>query len=142
MNKQKRLGRRTVLRGLGTVAIGLPLLEEMLATPAVATPAAVVPVRAFNVFFGLGIPSPLQAEGYDGVLEPLKPLKDKLLVMRNVDHVRADEAGINAHYDGSAAAFTAAPPNGTARAGGASLDQLVRQFHYPEGLPAGMVPTL
>ena len=38
-----------------------------------ATPAAAqqVPVRAFNVFFGLGIPAPLQSEGYDGVLEPL-----------------------------------------------------------------------
>ena len=67
-----------------------------------ASAAAVnqVPVRAFNVFFGLGIPAPLQKEGFDGVLEPLKPLGKKLLIMRNVDQVRCDESGINAHFDG------------------------------------------
>lgn len=137
-----KLNRRTMLKGLGSVSIGLPFLEEMLATNASAQGVAGVPVRAFNVFFGLGIPAPLQAEGFDGVLEPLRPLADKLLIMRNVDHVRADEPGINAHYDGSSAAFTAAPPNGTARAGGPSIDQVVRHFHYPEGLPSGMVPAL
>jgi hypothetical protein len=101
-----------------------------------------VPVRAFNVFFGLGIPMPLQTEGFDGVAEPLKPLKDKLLIMRGVDHVRADENGINAHFDGSSAAFTATPPDGEAKAGGASIDQIVRYAAYPKGLPPGMVPTL
>ena len=30
--KQKRLSRRTILRGLGSVTIGLPLLEEKLHT--------------------------------------------------------------------------------------------------------------
>ena len=129
-----------MLRGLGSVAIGLPLLEEML--PHAAAEAAAVPVRAFNVFFGLGIPAPLQREGFDGVLEPLKPLQDKLLVMQGVDHVRADEKGINAHYDGAAAAFTAAPPEGEAKAGGGSIDQMVRRQWYPDGLPPGMVPTL
>jgi hypothetical protein len=99
-----RISRRTMLRGLGTVTIGLPLLEEMLATSAFGQQQVAVPVRAFNVFFGLGIPAPLQGEGFDGVLEPLGPLADKLLILRNVDHVRADEPGINAHWDGSAAA--------------------------------------
>jgi hypothetical protein len=120
------------------VAIGLPLLEEM----AWAAPKAAVPVRAFNVFFGLGIPKPLQTEGFDGVMEPLKPLSDKLLIMRNIDHVRADQGGINAHFDGSSAAFTATAPNGEAKAGGASIDQLVRHAHHPNGMPPGMVPTL
>jgi hypothetical protein len=131
-----------MLKGLGTVAIGLPFLEEMLSTAAAAGSQGAVPVRAFNVFFGLGIPAPLQTEGYDGVLEPLKPLADKLLIMRQVDHVRCDMPGINAHYDGSAAAFVAQPADGTARAGGPSIDQVVRSAHYPGGLPAGMVPTL
>ncbi len=139
----RRITRRTVLKGIGGVAIGLPLLEEMIGSAAMgASSSPDVPVRAFNVFFGLGIPAPLQAEGFDGVLEPLKPLADKLLIMRNVDHVRCDEAGINAHWDGSAAAFVAEPPNGTARAGGPSVDQLIRAAHYPDGLPADMVPTL
>jgi hypothetical protein len=134
--------RRTMLKGLGGVTIGLPLLEEMLASTASAAQQAAVPVRAFNVFFGLGVPAPLQAEGFDGVLQPLQPLAGKLLFLRGVDQVRCDEDGINAHWDGSAAAFTAERPNGTARAGGPSLDQLVRAAHYPDGLPAGMVPTL
>jgi len=137
------LNRRTMLRGLGSVAIGLPLLEEMITpTPVVAASNAQVPVRAFNLFFGLGIPAPLQKEGFNGVLEPLKPLGEKLLIMRDVDQIRCDESGLNAHYDGATGAFTATPPDGEARAGGASIDQLVRRSHYPKGLPAGMVSTL
>jgi hypothetical protein len=131
-----------MLKGIGTVTIGLPLLEEMIVSTAVAAEAKAVPVRAFNVFFGLGIPAPLQTEGFAGVLEPLKPLSDKLLIMRDVDQVRCDESGINAHFDGASGAFTAEPPNGEAKAGGASIDQVVRKAHYPNGLPAGMVPTL
>ena len=137
--KQSRISRRTMLKGLGTVSIGLPLLEEMTVS---AATAARIPVRAFNVFFGLGIPAPLQTEGFEGVLEPLKPLQDKLLIMRKVDQVRCDQSGINAHFDGASGAFTAEPPSGEARSGGPSLDQLVRRTHYPKGLPAGMVPTL
>ena len=138
-----KLNRRTILKGLGSVAIGLPLLEEMILSNATAaTAASEIPIRAFNVFFGLGIPSPLQTEGFDGVLEPLKPLGDKLLVMRNVDQVRADANGINAHFDGATAAFTAEAPNGEAKSGGPSIDQVVRQTYHPNGLPAGMVPTL
>ena len=137
-----RIDRRTLLKGIGGITIGLPLLEEMLVSTAFAAQKSAVPVRAFNIFFGLGIPSPLQKEGFDGVLEPLKPLGDKLLIMRGVDHVRADEKGINAHYDGATAAFTAEPPDGEAKAGGASIDQMVRRAHNPKGLPSGMVPTL
>ena len=142
----QRLHRRTMLtaaaKGLGAVTIGLPLLEEMLVGRALGATEPAPPARAFNVFFGLGIPAPLQTEGYDGVLEPLKPLRDKLLVMRNIDQVRCDENGINAHFDGASGAFTAEPPNGEAKAGGPSIDQVIRRAHHPQGLPAGMVPTL
>ena len=139
--QEPHISRRTLLKGLGSVTIGLPLLEEMLVSPAAAASEG-VPVRAFNVFFGLGIPAPLQTEGFHGVLEPLKPLADKLLLLQNVDQLRSDLPGINAHYDGSTAAFTAEPPQGTARAGGPSIDQVVRWTHYPDGLPTGMVPTI
>ena len=150
---QRPITRRTMLRGLGlkglgAVTIGLPLLEEMLDAKLVAaeagSPASAgdVPVRAFNVFFGLGIPAPLQTEGFEGVLEPLGPLRDKLAILRNVDQVRCDESGINAHFDGASGAFTAAPPQGEARSGGASIEQMVRHAHYPEGTPPGIVPTL
>ena len=133
-----KISRRTVLRGAGGVAVGLPLLEEMMASSA----SSEVPMRAFNVFFGLGVPAPLQTEGYDGVLEPFKPLADKLLILRDVDQIRCDESGINAHFDGASGAFTAEPPNGEARAGGPSIDQVVRKTHYPHGQPAGVSPTL
>ena len=137
-----RVHRRTLLRGLGTIAVGLPVLEEMMISSALASPAAEVPTRAFNVFFGLGIPAPLQEEGFKGVFEPLKPLADKLLIMRGVDHVRADESGINAHFDGASAAFTAEPPDGEAKAGGPSIDQVIRRHVHPKGMPTGMVSTL
>ena len=139
---KRRIHRRTTLRGLGGIAVGLPLLEEMAASAAENEATQSVPVRAFNVFFGLGIPAPLQAEGFDGVLEPLKPLSDKLLIMRGVDHVRADESGINAHFDGASAAFTAEPPDGEAKSEGPSIDQVVKKTHYSDGLPKGMVSTL
>jgi hypothetical protein len=137
--KAQQISRRLMLRGLGTAAVALPLFEEML--PAAAKRAD-APVRAFNVFFGLGIPAPLQEEGFEGVLEPLKPLRDKLAILRHVDQVRCDAKGVNAHFDGASGAFTAEPPDGEAKSGGASIDQLVRREHYPKGLPAGMVPTL
>ena len=136
------LNRRTLLKGLGTVSVGLPLLEEMITANALGAAPAKVPVRAFNIFFGLGIPAPLQTEGFDDVLEPLKPLSKKLLVMRNVDHVRCDVRGINAHFDGATASFTAQPAGGEAKAGGPSIDQMGRHAQHPKGLPAGMVPTL
>ena len=138
----KLIDRRTLLRGVGASVIGLPLLEEMLPRATAAAAETQVPVRAFNVFFGLGIPTPLQSEGYDGVLEPLKPLRDKLLIMRDVDQVRCDENGINAHFDGSSAAFTAEPPDGEAKSGGPSIDQVIRKRYHPNGLPPGVVPTL
>ena len=140
--KQGQINRRTMLKGIGTVAIGLPFLEEMLVSTALGAAQKIVPVRAFNVFFGLGIPAPLQTEGFDGVLEPLQPLRKKLLIMRHVDQVRCDQSGINAHYDGAAGAFVAEPPGGEARAGGPSIDQVIRKAHYPNGIPAGIVPTL
>lgn len=140
---QTPITRRTMLKGLGGATIGLPLLEEMIVPASAAAPNAVEPpTRAFNVFFGLGIPAPLQTEGFDGVLEPLEPLRKKLLIMRKVDQVRCDERGINAHFDGASGAFTAEPPDGEAKSGGPSIDQVIRQAHYPKGLPPGMVPTL
>jgi hypothetical protein len=137
-----RISRRTMLRSAGAVTIALPMLEEMLLSSATAAAERPIPTRAFNLFFGLGIPAPLQTEGFDGVLEPLAPLRDKLLIMRNVNQLRCDEKGSNAHYDGAIGAFTAEAPQGEAKAGGPSIDQVIRKAHYPDGLPAGMVPTL
>jgi len=137
-----RLHRRTFLRGIGTIGIGLPFLEEMLHSTASASVRKAIPTRAFNVFFGLGIPKGVQEDGFAGVLEPLKPLSDKLLIMRQVDQIRCDKKGINAHFDGATGSFTAMPADGGAKAGGPSIDQIIRHDLYPQGLPAGMVPSL
>ena len=137
--------RRTVLKGMGATAIALPLLEEMVVQPVVGSDDSIknkTPVRAFNVFFGLGIPAPLQTEGFKDVLQPLKHLEKKLSILRNVDQVRCDESGINAHFDGASGAFTAEPPNGEAKSGGPSIDQVIRRAHFPKGMPKGLVPTL
>lgn len=139
--KTTHISRRAMLKGLGSVTIGLPFLEEMLSAKTLDGQAD-VPIRAFNVFFGLGIPAPLQTEGFNNVLEPLKPLRRKLLIMRNIDQIRCDESGINAHFDGASGAFTAEPPDGEAKAGGPSIDQVIRKHYHPNGLPVGMVPTL
>ncbi|MEM9194278.1 MAG: hypothetical protein AAGF12_34195, partial [Myxococcota bacterium] len=90
MKYKKVMSRRTMLRGAGTVAIGLPLMEAMRTTSVFAA-APEPPVRAYNVFFGLGMPTPLHSEGYSGVIEPLMPVQDKLAILRGVDQVRADE---------------------------------------------------
>jgi hypothetical protein len=141
MRYKKVLARRTFLRGFGGVAIGLPLLDEMLVRSAWAAPPA-PPVRAFNVFFGLGVPAPLQAEGYDGPLAPLAPLQKKLALIRGIDQTRCDRPGMNAHYDGAAGAFTAEPPDAAVRAGGPSLDQVIRHAAYPRSQPSGIMPSL
>ena len=156
---RRPLSRRAALKrfgvGVGAVTVGLPFLEEMTGARAAAAPLADaatvgggVPVRAFNLFFGLGIPAPLQAEAtrngkLEGVLEPLAPLAEKLAVLRNVDQVRCDASGINAHFDGASGAFTAEPPDGDAKSGGPSIDQVIRHAAHPTGrLPDGVIPTL
>ncbi len=62
----------------------------MLETTALAATEA-APVRAFNVFFGLGSPAPLQAEGFAGVLEPLERADQELDVV-TVDGAEVLEA--------------------------------------------------
>ena len=56
------LNRRTLLKGLGTVTIGLPLIEEMIATNALGAAKTKVPTRAYNKFLGLGIQATIQKE--------------------------------------------------------------------------------
>jgi hypothetical protein len=141
MKYRKVMSRRSLLRGAGGVAIGLPFLDAMRSR-SVWGAEGDAPIRAFNVFFGLGYPMPLQAEGYAGPMEPLSAFSDKLLVVRVVDHVRADIPGVNAHFDGATTAFNAIPSAGEVQAGGPSIDQILRQQMYPNGQPMGVIPTL
>jgi hypothetical protein len=135
------MSRRTLLRGAGTVAIGLPFLGAMHSR-SVWGGGGMPPARAFNVFFGLGIPSPLQTEGFSGPMEPLSEVADNLLIVRSVDHVRGDIGGSNAHYDGATTSFNAIPSDGEVQAGGPTIDQVLRHQLYPGGQPDGVIPTL
>ncbi|MEO1172872.1 MAG: DUF1552 domain-containing protein, partial [Myxococcota bacterium] len=134
MMYRRTLNRRTLLRGTGSIVIGLPFLNEMISGTAYGA-SGTVPVRAFNVFFGLGIPTPLHGEGFAGVFEPLEQVQHAMSILRGVDQVRADRNGDNAHFDGAAASFTASRPPDESRAGGPSLDTLLFEHAYPEGLP-------
>ena len=141
MKYRKALSRRTLLRGAGSIMIGLPFLDAMHATSVYA--AAPEPAfRAFNLFFGLGFPTPLQEEGLAGPMSGLSAVADKLVIVRGVDQVRADENGSNAHYDGATASFNATMPDGEAKSGGPTIDQVLRREMYPGGQPEGVIQTL
>lgn len=106
MSKARRISRRTVLRGLGT-AITLPLLDAM--TPAIALAAEAkrtVPTRMAFVYLPNGMHMPdwtPSAVGGDFelpyILEPLKPVKDHLLVLSGLaqDHGRPHGDGPGDH---------------------------------------------
>ena len=146
MNYKKVLSRRTLLRGAGGVLVGLPFLDEMRVKSVYAQEEA-APVRAMNVFFGLGYNRSFQAQGFqapNGWTNPLEPLLEfehKLAFLREVNMVRADGDG-NAHYDGSSGAFTGTGMVNKGTTGGASLDEALRRHAYPNGMPAGMLQSL
>jgi hypothetical protein len=147
---RKILSRRTLLRAAGGVAIGLPFLEEMRPTSVYAAEPSPT-VRAFNVFFGLGYQSALQDLGLAGStrLVPAEPLVDKfgarLAFLRKIDQRGCNGEG-NAHYDGSAGAFTGTPADRIDRSknvtGGESIDQALRFHAYPNQLPAGVLNAM
>jgi hypothetical protein len=144
------LDRRTLLRGAGGVALGLPFLDEMLLTSVYAGEPDATP-RAINAFFGLGYQRDIQEDGLrsDQALIPLEPLVDRfgsrLAFLRGVDQSLCNGVG-NAHYDGSAGAFTGTPADRISKSknvtGGASLDQALRLHAYPGGLPPGVLNAI
>ena len=146
MKYKKVLDRRTFLRGAGSACVGLPFLSEMLVSSAFAQ-ENVPPVRAINIFFGLGLNREIQAEGLQQKndwampLEALMPFEQKLAFLREVNMVRADGNG-NAHYDGSSGAFSGTGMKNKNTTGGASLDEALRRHAYANGMPSGMLQSL
>lgn len=139
MTKRYRhvLDRRTLLRGAGTVAIGLPFLDEMRTTSVFAQEED-PPERAVTVFFGLGCPEEYHAEGYGGGLEPLREFEDRFKVFRGLDLGN----GEGFHWDGGADVFTGAGKRGNSRTRGPSLDYVLREHFYPGGVPGGRLQIL
>ncbi|MEM9194197.1 MAG: hypothetical protein AAGF12_33790 [Myxococcota bacterium] len=72
----RRFSRRTMLRGAGTIAIGLPFLEEMTVGLAKGAPGS-TPCRLVTAFFGLGL-YPEWQNDFNGPLEPFSPLASKM----------------------------------------------------------------
>jgi hypothetical protein len=137
--KNMRISRRTMLRGLGT-AIGLPLLEAMLPTFSLAGQSGKAPPRRMAFFY---VPNgkhmadwtPKQ-EGKDFqlpyILEPLKSVKEKLLVLTGLEADKAWPHGDGAgdHARAMAAFLTGRQAKKTHGADiriGISVDQVAAQ---------------
>jgi hypothetical protein len=122
----KPLDRRTLLRGAGTVAIGLPFLEEMMARPARAQ-AAGAPDRVVTAFFGLGL-DPSWQHDFDGPLEPYRTFRDHMACFSV--NVGQGSAG-GAHCNTSTVIFVGEAQDSVNIAGGPSIDQLIRNAIDP-----------
>lgn len=134
------LSRRTMLRGAGSVAIGLPFLDEMRVS-SVWGAEPEPPPRLLTVFFGEGCPITVQDQhlgALTGPFAPLAPVASKLGFCRGLRF--PDEH----HYGGGSGVFTGARQVGEdgAQTTGPSVDQVLLGQAYPDGLPEGVLATL
>ena len=149
------MNRRRFLRGIGGVAVGLPLLESLGFSPLASRARAQgAPPRRFVTFFQcnganmskfwptapFGALTPAHfVEGR--TLAPLAKHRDKLLLVRNM-HTSPKGFGQDAntggddHQKGMGHKLTAAPLDGSLFAQGVSLDQFVAKQVNPGGRPA------
>ena len=143
----KKLNRRTLLRGIGGAAIGLPFLEAMLSPGRSRAQEGEIPRRVVFFFTGNG---PNREQWWpsggetDFTLGPshaaLEPFRSKLIIPANISMVTAEEArgdGGNGHDVGCGHCLTArsivAGPDGVGQfghlwdgtAGGISVDQAI-----------------
>ncbi|MBX3415148.1 MAG: DUF1552 domain-containing protein [Pirellulales bacterium] len=128
------LSRRTILRGVGA-ALGLPFFEAMLPRQARAASTAQPPVRMAVLYMPNGaLPAAwnVSGEGRDYelsyILEPLAPLKEKLVVLSNLRNT----AGLmgDGHYAKTTSWLTGAQAVRTSGKGiraGISVDQFAAQ---------------
>lgn len=134
MTKQAYLtSRRHLLRGMGTVAVGLPLLEVM--SPAIATASAKAKTessarRLCVLYKGCGVfPHAWDIAGgtetefeLSSLLQPLANVKDDLLVLRNLDHLFGKNNG--GHLVAPSLSMTGALPDKSKKSYN-SIDQVV-----------------
>ncbi len=128
--------RRTFLRGAGAV-VALPLLDSMLPRACASAPAA--PRRVAFVFLpnGVHMPDWTPAPAAPGktfalphLLEPLEPVRDRVLLVTGLAHdkARAHGDGPGDHARSAASFLTGAHPVKTSGAGfraGVSVDQAI-----------------
>jgi hypothetical protein len=141
--KVKRLSRRTVLRGLGGMSLGLPLLEAMAPLRESHAQAATAPKR-FLVYFTPGgtVREEWQPDGsetnftFRQILSPLEAIRDRVLLVDGLDLKVTAEGHGHPHSRGMGGVLTGQPLNdgpyetcmGTAGfADGPSLDQVLAE---------------
>ncbi|MEM9455061.1 MAG: DUF1552 domain-containing protein [Myxococcota bacterium] len=141
-NRSPKISRRLLLRGAGSIAIGLPFLPELMPR-ARAEEDDGIPWRLFTLFFGLGIEHAFQQEEFDGPLQPFEPFADKTAFFRNVDAGPLLGGG-TPHFRAAAATFTGVPQDGgpNYHAGGPSMEQVMKRALHPNGVPNVSVPEL
>jgi Protein of unknown function (DUF1552) len=130
----KRLSRRTVLRGLGA-ALSLPLLDSMV--PALGAATAAAPVRRFGAFYvpnGMSMPYWFpKTEGplteMPATLKSLADLKDRVLLMGGLADEPANLVKTSGDHARSAGTFLTCVPfktsTGTDLFGSISVDQII-----------------
>src|SRR5262245_53490042 len=134
----RRLSRRTVLRGMGTV-VALPFLDAMSPRPRAAESATAAPRRLAFVYVPNGCHMQDWTPATEGtdyelppILQPLSPVKDDVLVLSGLtcDKARANGDGAGDHARASSAFLTGAQARKTAGANfrsGVSADQVAAQ---------------
>jgi hypothetical protein len=135
MMQSWQISRRTMLRGLGTT-MALPLLDAMAPALALAGERKAVPTRMAFIYVPNGKHMPdwtPAAEGEDWqlpyIMEPLAPVKDRLLVLTGLaqHHARANGDGPGDHARALSAFLTGMQPKKTHGAdikAGVSVDQV------------------
>jgi hypothetical protein len=140
INTRKAIGRRTVLRGMGT-AMALPLLEAMSPSAKAAEMAAKARKRLHVIYTPNGMMmdnwTPAQTgEGYTltPILKPLEPFRAKFSVFTGLDHAQAEALGDGAGDHGRCCGsyltgVHVKKTEGADLVSGVSMDQLVaKQF--------------
>jgi hypothetical protein len=148
MITRKPIGRRTLLRGMGTV-MALPLLEAMSSSAKAAEEAAAARKRLQVIYTPNGMMmqnwTPATAgEGYalSPILKPLEPYRDRFTVFTGLSHVQAEALGDGAGDHGRCCGgyLTGTHVKKTEGAditAGVSMDQVVaRQFGDKTQIPS------
>jgi len=145
---RKPIGRRAMLRGMGT-AMALPLLDAMVPSATALEQGAAARKRLQVIYTPNGMMmqnwTPATAgEGYalTPILKPLEPYKDKFAVFSNLSHVQAEALGDGAGDHGRCCGgyLTATHVKKTEGAditAGISMDQVVaKQFGEMTQIPS------
>jgi hypothetical protein len=130
-----RFSRRTFLRGLG-VTMALPWMESLTVwgdEPKGKEPASEAPVRLGVLFSGNGFHSKewwARGEGaameLGQVLQPLAPVREKMLFIRGLYHEQARKGNIHSSQTGNLLSGAPLASGGEIKSG-TSIDQLVAQ---------------